>query len=225
LKQPVVYCLGLASLALLAGCGGGGSSGSSVTPPPTTPPVVSPPSPTNHPPTITGTPPTVAKVGAIYAFQPTASDPDGDALAFQISNKPAWASFDPATGQLSGSPAAANVGVTTGIVVSVSDGKVSSSLAPFDLTVPAQAVGSATLTWEPPTLNEDGTPLTNLAGYVIRYGQIATNLDQRIDVANPGATTYVVQGLLEGTWYFSLASLNTAGIESRPTGLVLKAIR
>jgi hypothetical protein len=35
---------------------------------------------------------------------------------------------------------------------------------------------------------------------------------------------YVVENLMEGTWYFSLSSLNSAGVESRPTGYVSKTI-
>jgi len=54
-------------------------------------------------------------------------------------NKPAWASFNTATGALSGTPVNANVGVTSGIIISVDDqqGQPNStaSLAPFDLTV------------------------------------------------------------------------------------------
>ena len=34
----------------------------------------------------------------------------------------------------------------------------------------AVAVGSATLSWTPPTQNMDGTPLTNLAGYRVYWG-------------------------------------------------------
>ena len=49
-------------------------------------------------------------------------DPDGKALTFSITNAPAWASFDTATGRLSGTPGAEHVGATSGIVISVSDG-------------------------------------------------------------------------------------------------------
>ena len=43
-------------------------------------------------------------------------------------------------------------------------------------------------------------------------------------ISNPGITQYVVDGLAEGTWYFTLSSLNRSGVESRPTGVVAKAI-
>jgi hypothetical protein len=44
----------------------------------------------------------------------------------------------------------------------------------------------------------------------------------RID--NVGVTMHVVDNLVEGTWYFSLSSVNAAGVESRPTGYVSKTI-
>jgi hypothetical protein len=85
-------------------------------------------------------------------------------------------------------------------------------------------VGSAELAWQPPMANEDGSALTDLSGYVIRYGKTAGALDQSIRISNPGTTAYVVDQLIEGTWYFTLSSVNAAGVESRPTGYVSKTI-
>ena len=89
----------------------------------------------NAEPTISGTPATNVSQGATYAFVPGASDVDGDALVFSIMNKPTWASFDTATGALTGMAANADVGVTNGIVISVSDGNTSVSLPAFNLAV------------------------------------------------------------------------------------------
>ena len=74
-------------------------------------------------------------VGESYQYTPTASDADGDPLTFSIVNMPTWASFNTLTGELSGSPSAIDVGTTSGIVISVSDGKYSASLPPFDINV------------------------------------------------------------------------------------------
>ena len=54
--------------------------------------------------TISGTPSTSVTVGTNYSFTPSATDSDGGALKFSIANAPAWATFNAATGQLSGSP-------------------------------------------------------------------------------------------------------------------------
>lgn len=118
------YCrpAGLVASLLLAGCSGGSNSSA-------------PPTPSNRPPAISGTPVTSVTVGEEYLFLPTASDADGDPLTFAIERKPAWAEFDQATGRLSATPGAADIGSYTAIVISVSDGQASSSLAPFDVAV------------------------------------------------------------------------------------------
>ena len=59
---------------------------------------------------------------------------------------------------------------------------------------------------------------------MIRYGKTAGALDKSVKITNPGATMYVVDNLIEGTWYFSLSSVNVSGVESRPTGYVSKTI-
>lgn len=220
-----------AMLLAVSGCGGSGGSASDstvtppVVPPPVVPPPVTPP-PANNAPTISGTPATSVTAGQAYSFQPTASDADGQSLTFSITNKPAWATFSSATGLLSGTPAAANVGPYANVTISVSDGSASATLTPFAITVQATAptMGSATLMWTAPTRNEDGTALTNLAGYRIRYGTSAGALTQLIDVANPAVTTSTVPGLTAGTWYFTLASYTNAGVESAQTAAVSKTI-
>ena len=83
---------------------------------------------TNSRPTISGTPATSVVAGSRYAFQPTATDPEGQALQFSITNKPTWATFNPATGQLTGTPTGLDVGTHPGISITVSDGKSSASL-------------------------------------------------------------------------------------------------
>ncbi len=97
--------------------------------------------PANQPPVISGTPVNTVDSGDLYSFTPTARDADtADTLSFSISNKPAWASFNTATGQLSGTPTSADVGIASGIVISVTDGKASASLPAFNLTVKAKNV-------------------------------------------------------------------------------------
>ena len=73
--------------------------------------------------------------------------------------------------------------------------------------------GTLTLSWEAPTANSDGTPLLNLAGYRIYYGNAPSALSQVIDVTNTSLTRYVVEGLTAGTYYFAIASYNALGVE------------
>jgi hypothetical protein len=91
--------------------------------------------PSNRSPSISGTPATSVRVGAAYTFTPNANDPDSDTLTFSIINQPAWTTFDPATGQLDGTPASTDEGSFLDIVIEVSDGEFSVSLAPFSINV------------------------------------------------------------------------------------------
>lgn len=176
---------------------------------------------TNRAPSISGTASTAATVGASYSFTPTATDPDGNILAFSISNKPAWATFNTSTGDLIGSPSTA--GTYANIVITVSDGTASASLASFAITV--TTTGSATLSWTAPTLNTDGTALTDLAGYTIYYGTSASNLSNSVSVNSPSASSYTVTALMTGrTYYFAIASINTAGISSDLSSVASKTI-
>jgi len=81
-----------------------------------------PATPPAAPPTISGTPPANVVAGQAYSFAPSASDPGGNALTFSIVNRPSWATFSTTTGQLTGTPTAANVGSYANITISVSDG-------------------------------------------------------------------------------------------------------
>ncbi len=168
----------------------------------------------NQAPTIAGNPPQAVLYNEIYNFAPYASDPDGDALAFSIQNPPPWANFDPLTGRLSGQPSIADIGTYENIEISVSDGKTSRSLPLFSIAVSQDALGSVTLSWTPPFENEDGSALTDLAGYEIHYGRESGNYDQSIRIDNPSITTYVVDQLVPGTYYFAATAFNYSGVES-----------
>jgi hypothetical protein len=84
-------------------------------------------------------------------------------------------------------------------------------------------MGSALLSWEAPTGNEDGTPITGLAGYRIHFGLSVTELDQFIDVTDPASTTYAVKGLTSGTYYFAVSAYNSFGIEGPLSNIASKS--
>ncbi len=180
---------------------------------------------TNRAPTISGAPATSVVEGTPYSFQPTAKDPDGNALTFSIVNKPAWAAFSSTTGRLQGTPGASDVGTTRGIVISVTDGKASAGLAAFDLAVQATATGSATLSWQPPTRNSDGSALTDLTGYKVYWGTTQGTYPSSATLNNPGLATYVVTNLAPGTYFFVTTAVNTGGIESQQSNVASKTIR
>ena len=183
-----------------------------------------PPAVVNHAPTITGSPPPVILQGHFYEFTPNTADADGDALEFSVARKPVWAHFDRSTGRLSGTPHAEDVGNFTNIQISVSDGQEQDSLVAFDITVDAIALGAATLSWNPPTQNVDGTALVDLQGYRIYYGRDPTVLGRSVAIDNPGLSSYVIENLEPGNWHFVMTSVNRDGVESRRTEPVSKSI-
>jgi putative Ig domain-containing protein len=177
---------------------------------------------------ISGTPPNTAVVGAFYSFTPTVVASAGSSLTYTVAGKPNWAQFSAATGTLSGTPTAGNVSTDPNIVVSVSDGAKSAALAAFSIAVEAPVTtpaGTATLSWSKPVLNTDGTPLTDLAGFIVRYGRSAVGLSSQFSVGSPNATSAQVDNLTQGNWFFEVAAVTTAGVEGQFSAIVSKAIQ
>ncbi|HKQ82516.1 MAG TPA: putative Ig domain-containing protein [Steroidobacteraceae bacterium] len=179
---------------------------------------------TQQPPVLSGTPATSVTVGSTYRFQPTASDPNGDMLAFSIVNRPGWATFNTTNGLLTGQPTLGNVGSYANITISVSDGTSTVSLPAFAINVAQSSSGGATLSWTPPTQNTNGTSLTDLVGYRIYYGTSSSALTQQIQVANASVSSYVVSGLGSGTYYFGVRAYNTSGTESALSNVASKTL-
>ena len=187
----------------------------------------------NNPPRISGSPTTTVVAGQAYAFQPSATDPNGLKIKFGITGKPVWAVFDNNTGRLSGTPAAANAGTYANIVITAYDGYMKGVLPAFSIVVqgapapvpPAPTTGSATLSWIPPLENTDGSVLGNLAGYHIYYGISPDNLNQSLTVTNAGLTRYVLGGLATRTWYFAMTAYNSIGVESGRTAVEPLAVQ
>ncbi len=179
----------------------------------------------NAAPTISASPLRSVTAASDYCLQPTAADPEGAVLTFSVFNKPAWAAFDPATGRLHGTPAATDVGTYSNVTVRVTDGTNTASLPPFTITVSDPvAVGAATLSWQPPTEYVDGLPLQDLAGFKIRYGRAADNLDQLSPFRIQASRLAMIESLTAGTWYFAVNAYTLANVESNLSNVVQKTI-
>jgi hypothetical protein len=212
--------------AILVGCGGDDGDAAATASTASTPSTPSTPiGASNRAPTLSGSPLGSIMQGTAYEFTPTATDPDNNTLTFTITNKPGWATFNGATGALSGTPSATDVGSYGNITISVSDGSTSVSLPAFTIQVVAIATGSATLTWNPPTQNTDGSPLTNLAGYRVYWGSAQGSYPNSVTISNPGLSSYVVEQLTPATWHFVLTAVNSAGVESGYSNAASKQIR
>lgn len=193
---------------------------------------------------IYGTPNTAATAQRWWAFQPWATDTDHRTVTYTIRNKPYWASFNSQYGHLYGVPSNANIGTYSNIVITASDGVSSATLPAFSLTVHAlgsstgtggtsggsggsttPTTGSATVNWIPPTANTNGSSLSNLAGYVISYGTSASQLTSTVKVASVGVTSYVIESLPAGTYYFGVEAYNSAGETSKVSNIASKTIQ
>ena len=208
-KLDVRRC-GIAALAILAAAASGCTSSGQETL------VNDPGNPggSNSAPVITGAPPLTIVVGESYSFTPSATDADGDRLTFSIANQPSWATFDSATGELTGIPTFGEAGSYASIGISVSDGTASSALPEFQIDVTDVGNLSATLSWTPPTQNADNTPLMDLAGYKFYYGLSEGDYPNSVVVNNPGLSSYTVQNLTGNTYYFVITAINQSGAES-----------
>jgi hypothetical protein len=105
----------------------------------------------NRPPVISGAPAATVQAGDSYDFAPVASDLDNDPLTFSITAKPDWATFDGSTGRLSGTPLVGDAGTYDGIMIMVSDGQLTGSIGPFDITVKINN-SAPTISGTPPTV-------------------------------------------------------------------------
>jgi len=164
---------------------------------------------------ITGSPATSATVGQAYSFQPTVAGAASTAVKFSIANTPPWAKFDPTTGKLTGTPSASQVGTYKGVTISVVAGTTTVALPAFSIVVAeGNSQSSVTLSWQAPTENADGSTLVDLKGYKVHYGSASKTYSDTIQVANAGLTTYVVQNLVAGKYFFAVTAYNSAGQES-----------
>jgi hypothetical protein len=219
-----VFVMGtVLALGSLTACGGdagastspaAGTSQGVINRPPTT-------SASSSQPTIAGVPVATAVAGQPYSFQPQVANTSGT-LQFSIAHLPAWAKFNTSTGQSSGTPDTSNVGKYPGITINLVNGANAVALPAFTITVAAATSKSnaVTLSWQAPTENSDGSTLSDLTGYKVHYGSASKSYSDTIQVANAGLTTYVVQNLPTGTYYFAVTAYNASGKESSLSGEV-----
>jgi hypothetical protein len=179
----------------------------------------------NRAPTISAAATDVAQVGKTYDYQPQAADPDGDALQFSATNLPPWASMDPTNGHISGTPGENDLGIYESITITVADATRRTESAPFSITVIGDpSTGVASLQWERPLSKVDGSPIDDLAGYRILYGRSADDLDRSVLISDPSQTSYEIDSLARGIWYFAVVAVNAGGLEGPPTVVGSKSI-
>lgn len=84
---------------------------------------------------------------------------------------------------------------------------------------------TAQLSWTPPTQNENGTPLTNLASYKILHATTSAGLETATPIVIPApASSYTLTGLPVGLRYFAVKATNSAGVDSVLSNVATKTV-
>jgi Calx-beta domain/Fibronectin type III domain len=86
------------------------------------------------------------------------------------------------------------------------------------------STGTATVSWTAPTLDTNGSPLTDLAGYNLHYGKTPTTMTNVIAVNGPASGSYVIRNLAPGTWFFAVVAYNAQAVESALSAVVSKTL-
>lgn len=87
-------------------------------------------------------------------------------------------------------------------------------------------LGSAHLSWTPPTTNTDDSPLTDLGGYTVYLGTMNPPIAAFSEISNPVVTEFTVEDLIPNTYYFGVTAWDTEAPrrESELSNVVSKTI-
>ena len=88
---------------------------------------------------------------------------------------------------------------------------------------PTPVVGSALLTWIPPTQNADGSSFADLDGYNVYWGAAPDALSNSLRVGRE-TLSHTLEGLGAGQWYFVVTALATSGLEGMPSNVASKSV-
>ena len=185
----------------------------------------------NEAPTITGTPPASIAQDTTYSFTPGGGDVDaGDIPIYSLSNNPTWLMVNIATGELSGTPTNADVGLNSRIVLSVASNEASATLL-FDITVTNHAgnlhsntAGTVTISGtarEREVLTATVTDADGIDGVSITY-QWQAGTD---DISGADEATFILTQAQVGQTITVIVSYIDGGgtaesLTSAPTGVV-----
>src|SRR5262249_37571406 len=98
------------------------------------------------------------------------------------------------------------------------------SMRSFSVDVVSTASGSIAVNWLPPTERDDGTPLTDLAGYNLRWGTALGHYPNVATIPNAGVAAYVIDELPPGTYYLVATADDGAGTESDFSNVAMATI-
>lgn len=85
------------------------------------------------------------------------------------------------------------------------------------------------ITWQAPTQNVDGTPLTDLAGFTVYVGESTRNYTQSVVINDPTATSAVVQVTIplsqgDNDVYIAMTASDDDGNESAYSNEIVQTV-
>ena len=77
------------------------------------------------------------------------------------------------------------------------------------------------MSWNVPQTRADGSNLSanEISHYKIFYGLEENNLDMETQDISKDQTSYVIEGLDRGIWFFSIRVYDTNGLASQPSNV------
>ena len=109
--------------------------------------------------------------------------------------------------------------------IRVSDGKTTTSLAAFNITVLAVAGGSATLELDTSDHQHQWIGIDESRGLPRVLGPRRGRYTNSVTLNNAGLSSYVVGSLATGTYYFAVAAVNSVGAESAKSNAGSKTVQ
>lgn len=111
------------------------------------------------------------------------------------------------------------------VMVTNSRGPVISEAASLTVT-PVQIISSIELTWDIPQEREDGSDLSlgEINGYVIAYGTDQNDLSSQLSVEGASSTSTVLEDLSSGTYFFSIATIDSDGVQGSYSNVIEQSI-
>ncbi len=108
--------------------------------------------------------------------------------------------------------------IIAAMLIACGGGRATTSSTDDAVTIPSDippvnGVGSATLSWLPPTAYSDGSAITELSGHNV-YINSGSGYTRVASINNPSVTTYVVENLSSGTHVFVVTAFDSQGVES-----------
>lgn len=168
-----------------------------------------------------GSLPAHAQTAPTFTFGVSGTSTDGKTIVPTVtwSTTPAAtscaATATPAKTDWTGNKAAAGTAALTAVAATTS----------FQLLCNWPGNTTAIVTWAPPTTNTDGSPLTDLAGFRVQWGQQSgdQNMDQTVYLSNPALRTWTSPALSPtGQWFFGVKAFNSLGLESALSNIASK---